>query len=103
MTIGSRIKQERIRRGLTQEKLAGLCGYKGKAAISKIENAGDRISSKKVRLVADALGVSVPYLCGWTSRLDAGSLSPEEDSLLAAYRSAPENRKEAIRALLGLE
>lgn len=65
MDIGTRIKKERERKGWTQEELARRCGYKYKSSISKIESSGNEITSKKVQLVADALGVSVGYLMGW--------------------------------------
>lgn len=65
MDIGTRIRKERERRGWTQEDLAIKCGYKYKSSISKIESAGDEISSKKIKRVAEVLKVPVSYLMGW--------------------------------------
>lgn len=65
MKIGERIKLERERKGWTQEEMAARCGYKGKSSISKIESSGDEITSKKVKLCAEVLGVPVSYLMGW--------------------------------------
>lgn len=65
MDIGARIRKERERRGWTQEEMATRCGYQSKTSISKIESAGDDISSKKVRLIANVLNVPVSYLMGW--------------------------------------
>lgn len=65
MTIGERIKLEREKKGWTQDDLAERCGYKYKTSISKIELSGDRVSNKKLKIVADALGVPVGRLMGW--------------------------------------
>lgn len=100
MTVGERIRQERINRGWSQEHMAELCGYKGKASISKIETAGNELSSKKIRLMAEVLGVSIPYLMGWTAQPDVQFLPKEDEDLILAYRQASESRQEAVRALL---
>ena len=68
MDIGTRIRKERERRGWTQEDLAVKCGYKYKSSISKIESAGDEISSKKIKRVAEVLNVPISYLMGWEDR-----------------------------------
>lgn len=88
MNIGLRIKEERERRGWTQEELANRCGYKYKSSISKIESAGDNISSKKLKAVAIALGVPVSTLMGW----DSASLSYKSDEaeLFNALKDRPE-------------
>ena len=65
MDVGTRIKEERERKGWTQEELASRCGYGHKSSISKVEAAGDKVSSKKVKRIAEALGVSVGKLMGW--------------------------------------
>lgn len=54
--IGSIIRNERIRKGLTQEELGERVGV-GKAQISKIES-GKGLTIKTVTKVLDALGIS---------------------------------------------
>ena len=54
--IGSIIRNERLRKGLTQEELGERVGV-GKAQISKIEN-GKGLTIKTVTKVLDALGMS---------------------------------------------
>lgn len=54
--IGSLIREERIRRGLTQEELGAKIGV-GKAQISKIES-GKGLTIKTVTKVLDALNLS---------------------------------------------
>ena len=65
MTIGERIKNLRNEKDLSQGDLAKLAGYSDKTAISKFEHAGDDISMKQVRRVANALNVPASYLMGW--------------------------------------
>ncbi|MEG1904519.1 MAG: DUF3791 domain-containing protein [Bacteroidales bacterium] len=54
--IGSLIRNERLRRGITQEELGGKVGV-GKAQISKIES-GKGLTIKTVKRVLDALNLS---------------------------------------------
>lgn len=65
MTIADRIRITREKLNLSQEALAKRCGYADKTSISKIENSGDDITLKKIKRIADALGVSHSYLMGW--------------------------------------
>lgn len=55
--IGLMIRNERLRKGLTQEELGERVGV-GKAQISKIER-GKGLTIKTVTKVLDALGMSV--------------------------------------------
>lgn len=58
--IGSIIRNERIRKGLTQEELGERVGV-GKAQISKIES-GKGLTIKTVTRVLDALGMSASVI-----------------------------------------
>lgn len=69
MTIADRIKDKRIDLDMSQTELALKAGYSNKAAISKLEHAGDDISMKQVKRVAKALGVSPAFLMGWEDEL----------------------------------
>lgn len=68
MTIADRIKDARKEKNLTQEQLAKMCGYSNKSNISRIENAGDGVTAKQVRRIAEQLGVSVEYLMGYEKK-----------------------------------
>ena len=68
MTVGERIRQTRIEKELSQAELAERAHYSDKTRISKIENAGNDISMKQVRRLANALDVSATYLMGWEDR-----------------------------------
>lgn len=58
MTIGERIKQRREELGMSQEELAQKAGYKGKAAISRIETSKRKMSSDIILRLAPSLGIS---------------------------------------------
>lgn len=64
-TTADRIKELRERRGLSQQELAERCGFKTSSAISKIENSGDEITSKKLAKVADGLNTTPASLLGY--------------------------------------
>lgn len=70
MTIADRIRLKREELSLTQEELAARCGYTTKSSITKIEKSGNDITLKKIKRVADALGVAPSYLMGWEDFVD---------------------------------
>ena len=71
MTIGERISNKRIELGYSQEDLAKKCGWNSRSSISKIESSGDKISLKKIDVVAKALNVTSAYLMGWEDESNA--------------------------------
>lgn len=64
MTVGEKIKQRRLELNMSQDELAKKCGYKSRSSINKIELSRD-LPLKKVRLMANALDLTVAYLMGW--------------------------------------
>jgi repressor LexA len=64
MAIGERIKNARIKKGLTQEELAGLLGYKSKSSVAHIENGRDIPRAMVVKL-AQVLDTTPAHLMGW--------------------------------------
>lgn len=65
--IGPMIRNERLRKGLTQEELGERVGV-GKAQISKIES-GKGLTIKTVTRVLDALGMSASVVLKMSKRL----------------------------------
>lgn len=65
MNVGELIKNRREELGMTQDELARLIGYKGRAAVSKIETDGRGIKQDKIMKLANALHVSPGYIMGW--------------------------------------
>jgi transcriptional regulator with XRE-family HTH domain len=92
MNMGERIKELRISKGYTQEELGKKLGLK-KAAIQKYENGDvENIKRSKIKLLADALGVTPSYIMGWE---DLGTtlkyqpkeeLTKDEQYLVKSYR-----------------
>ena len=64
MTVGERIKEKRIEKGMTQDELAKKAGYKSRSSINKIELSRD-LPLDKVEQVAKILECSPSYLLGW--------------------------------------
>ena len=108
MTIADRIRLKRIEKELSQADLAKLAQFSDKTAISKIEHAGDNVSMKNVRRIAEALNISPAYLMGWEESDSHIIVAYSEDqdekfrmeSLYSAYLNAPPEIRSAIEALL---
>ena len=64
MTVYERIRMLREMNGMSQEELAKKVGYNGRSMISRIEAGQIDLQISKLELIADALGVSAPYLFG---------------------------------------
>ena len=65
MTVGEKIKEARIKKGLSQTELAQLLGYKSRSSINKIEVEGRDIPRSSIVKFAKVLGVTPTYLMGW--------------------------------------
>ena len=59
-TIGTRLRQARIGRGLTQQNLAKLV-FISFQQLQKYENGSNRISSSRLYNLAEALGLPITY------------------------------------------
>ena len=66
MTLYERIRQLRIKAGMSQEDLAHAMGYKDRSMIAKIESGKVDISQKKIVSFARVLNTTPSYLMGWT-------------------------------------
>ena len=65
MNMGDRIRDLRIKKGLTQEELGTLIGVQ-KSAIKKYEDGTvQNIKRSNIQVLANALGVTPSYLMGW--------------------------------------
>ncbi|MBR4049146.1 MAG: helix-turn-helix domain-containing protein [Clostridia bacterium] len=68
MSIGTQIKQQRLKKGYTLEELAKLVGT-SKQTIQRYETGViSNIPSDKIEALAMALGVSPAYLMGWEDK-----------------------------------
>lgn len=91
-TTYERIRELRIKRGMTQAELGEAVGYKsGKVIISQIERGMIDIPLNKLKAIANALGVTSAYLAGYEDDLE------QEDLLLAFFKTLnAEGRKTAL-------
>ncbi len=71
MTIGERIKEARLHKGLTLEQL-GKAAKIGKTTIMRYETGAiANIPSDKIEMIARALSVTPAYIMGWDNKEDA--------------------------------
>lgn len=63
--IGSRIRELRLLRGLSQEELCEKIGYKSKSTITKIESGERQLKQSKIKPIADVLQTTPAFIMGW--------------------------------------
>ena len=86
-TIGMRIKEARIKKGLSQTELAGKLGYKSRSSINKIETGGRDIPKSQVVKIAEILDLTPSYLMGWENSPAHIILSREKIHMIPVFGS----------------
>lgn len=103
-TAGSRIKECRLRAGLTQEELAKKLDLQ-KSAIAKYENGRvENIKRSTILKLSEVLNENPCYLMGWDSVSSASdsdnpfldSVDPQEQYLVTAYRSFNDDGRDKL-------
>ena len=109
MNMGERIKELRVSNGYTQEELGKILGVK-KAAIQKYENGDvENIKRSKIKLLADALGVTPSYIMGGeesTATLKCHvneDLSGEEKCLIDSWRKLSHNNQMRVMGMIEIK
>ena len=93
--IGLRIKQERNKRRMTQEKLAESAGV-NESYIGQLERGAKNPSLETLIKIANALGVTLDYLL-----MDVSEVKP--DSLLDELTALAKGRKpDEVRLMLNI-
>lgn len=69
MNIGEKIKEERNKKGMTQEQLADAIGLKNYQTVSAIENGQRVLKAEEVPKIANALGITISDLYGEEKKL----------------------------------
>lgn len=101
MKIAERLKEARLRLGMTQEELAKKIGVT-KGAIANYENG---VSLPKVEFLyplMDALCIDANFVYGVSSSDASIQVTAHERKVVVAYRSHPEMQP-AVDRLLGVE
>lgn len=94
-TIYERIRRLRQERNMSQDDLAKKTGYTSRSTINKIEAGKIDISRAKIKVFADALGVTPAYLMGWEDvpdQIQGYYTDPEIAELAEELRTNPEYR-----------
>lgn len=91
--IGSKIKELRIEKELSQTALAEMVGYKDKTAIAKIEAGKVDLPQSKLVAFANALNTTVSYLFGNDDAIS------EEPFTLAAHFDGTEYTEEELEEI----
>lgn len=101
-TVYERIRNTRIRKGMSQDELARLCGYTHRSAIHKIEIGGIDLPLSKVEKFAEALNVTPSYLMGWDDNAEA-PFTPSEKELIKKYRCLSPDGKATVDAVIDVQ
>lgn len=101
MTIGERIKEQRILKGMTLLSLADAVSV-SEATIQRYETGRIRnISPDMMQKLAEALGTTVAWLMGEREMIPANTsmveLSSREAMILKMYRDLPENERLTVQ------
>ncbi|KPW84131.1 MULTISPECIES: helix-turn-helix domain-containing protein [Pseudomonas] len=98
--IGSRLREERMRCGLTQEQAAKAAGVV-KRTQANYEAGSSDAPAMYLSIVARELSFDVMYILnGVRTTLSSGELSEVEDQMIQQYRAIPEHDQHAIRRFL---
>lgn len=102
MIWNERIKQMRLLNDYTLKQVASFLGITEATAQRYESGAIKSVPYDLLVSYAKIFHCSPAYLMGWESSGDL-FLSDFERDLILAYRSAPESRREAVRALLEIK
>lgn len=92
-TFADRLKESRVRAGLTQEGLAKAIGQKSQSVISSIES-GQNKSTSYLPEIAKAVGVDAFWLKTGKGSPNSAALKPDEQLILEAFRLFDDDRRE---------
>lgn len=81
------IRKLRIEKGISQEQLAEMTGYRSRTSISKIEAGEVDLSQSKIKIIAEALGTTPAKLLGWVGEDDSPLFYPESLKLTIPFIS----------------
>jgi Zn-dependent peptidase ImmA (M78 family)/DNA-binding XRE family transcriptional regulator len=101
--IGTRLKALREERGLSQEQLAQIFGFKDRQTVSAIETGERRLSADELLTAVEKLGVSLDYFTDPFLLAGEGKFSWRQTNVgslkLSAYQRSAERWVAAFRKL----
>ena len=105
MTMYDRIRELRIKSGMSQDDLAKAMGYSDRSMITKIESGKVDISQKKILAFARVLNTTTGYLMGLSEDdsvniLHDQPLMPDEYRLINAWRGAEKDAQRFAMEML---
>lgn len=95
-TIGERLREERVRLGMSQSAFGATAGVTKTTQINY--EKGARAPDAEYLAAAHRIGVDIHYVIAGV-RSAAADLQPEESALVENYRAAGEEGKSSLRAV----
>lgn len=100
LKIYENIRKLRIERGLSQDELAILVGYKNRSSIARIERGDVNLPQNVILKFAEVFDVYPGDLMGWDEADNTDQYSPDEKAVIHRYRMLNKNgRKTALNRL----
>lgn len=96
-TVGEKIREARLARGMSQDTLARRVGYKSRGSINKIELGKTDVTRTKLAAIAEALRVSPTWLLGLDDKGGAPTANGELHALIA--KATPEELEQTTNYL----
>ena len=98
--VGNRIRQLRLKEGLSQEQVAQILGIT-RSAISEIERGARKISADEIVKLAEAFHVSTDYILGLAERAKVHFEESERETRHVGLRiSVPQQNADKFREVL---
>lgn len=100
--IAAKIRETRMLRGISQEKLAEACGVTSQQ-LQKYESCTNRVSASRLIQIANALRVNPSHFFGEDSARSFQMDSPTRDVIAMMMDAPPETRsviRDAVRTMI---
>lgn len=100
MKLYENIKKFRLERGLSQDELAILVGYKNRSSIAQIERGDVDLPQNKIVKFAEVFDVYAGDLMGWHDGDGNDLYSADEKAVILRYRKLNNSGRKMVRQLL---
>jgi transcriptional regulator with XRE-family HTH domain len=100
MNFGQKLRQLRIKKGLTQQQLAEKLGYVTNSYVSDVESGHFIPSRNKLREIARALDISLKEIENMLLESKLEALGIKEPELLSLFKDIPSLSEKDKRAII---